>query len=137
MTFDQLVVSEGISAEIKTGSLQPPPAPFVHYRAWSVTLRYNGQRFLTDYFTPYFPPTAVDVLATVLFEAQSVNRAATFERWAIDCGYSTDSRWAYQTWAQIHGMIPKLKRFLGASYNKFVATLNPPPILHQGSPEKT
>lgn len=137
MTFDQLVVSEGISAEIKEGSLQPPPAPFVHYRSWSVTLRYNGHRFLTDYFTPYYPPTAVDVLATLLAEADSVIRADTFERWAIDCGYSTDSRWAHQTWAQIHGMIPKLKRFLGSSFTRFKMALSPPPVMRFGAPEKT
>ena len=57
-------------------------------------------------------PTALDVLSCLAMESSGVG-GRTFEDWAPEYGYDTDSRQAERTWLTCIKHAKKLKNFLG------------------------
>ena len=84
-----------------------------HYK---VTLR-KGNRQLTTYFSQGYAinhePTAEDVLDCLASDSSSVDNARSFEDWAGDYGYDTDSRKAEKIYNACRKQADKLKTFLG------------------------
>jgi hypothetical protein len=59
------------------------------------------------------PPTADEVLDCLASDAASVDNASSFEDWASDFGYDTDSRKALRTYKTCERQAAKLKALLG------------------------
>ena len=60
------------------------------------------------------PPTLADVLDCLASDASGVENAKSFEDWASEYGYDTDSRKAEKTYRIIEKQAQELKSFLGA-----------------------
>lgn len=60
-------------------------------------------------------PTLADVLDCLASDASGHDNANSFEDWASDYGYDTDSRKAEKTWRAIQRSSEQLKRTLGES----------------------
>jgi hypothetical protein len=61
-------------------------------------------------------PTAADVLSCLCSDARAADDS--FEDWARDLGYDTDSREAEATYKACCAIAPKLTRFLGEHYEE-------------------
>jgi hypothetical protein len=84
-----------------------------HFR---VTLKMKGKQ-LTTYFSQGYgisgEPQAADVLDCLASDAAGFENARSFEEWASEYGYDTDSRKAEKTYKVIEKQADKLKNFLG------------------------
>lgn len=81
---------------------------------WTVTLRYQGRKLTTDYWTGSAitsDPTAADVFSSLMSDA--VAGALSFQDFCLDLGYDEDSRSAYATWEACKRTERDLRRFLG------------------------
>jgi len=65
-------------------------------------------------------PKAHDVLDSLLIDAE-MGEYDSFEQWASDFGYDTDSRKAEQTYRQCRELAPQLHEFLGELHEEFRA----------------
>ena len=66
------------------------------------------------------PPTLVNVLDCLASDASGIDNARTFEDWANDYGYDTDSRKAEATYRTICAQAQELKRLLGDAYGQLL-----------------
>jgi hypothetical protein len=96
-----------------------------HY-AYEVTL--HNQRLDTSMTTPYMTgtgwkerPTVADVLPDLLSEARTYDDAGSFEQWATELSYDTDSRSAEESYRQAGGQADVLRLFLGEDYDRLKA----------------
>jgi hypothetical protein len=89
------------------------PAGSTH---WKCRLRRGDKRF-TVYFSmgPAHSrePEVADVLDCLASDASGIENAKTFEDWAGEYGYDTDSRRAERTYRICVKQAEKLKQFLG------------------------
>ena len=120
------IEQDGITAE---ATMTDPPA-WAESAGWdraanwySVTLRY-GRRQMTVPFgmgsALTDEPGADDVLNCLTSDAASYENARSFEEWAGDYGYDTDSRRAEQTYRQVEAQTAKLRKFLGDQYDAYL-----------------
>lgn len=84
---------------------------------WRVVLQRPGKR-MTVYFSMGSghhgkQPEAGDVLDCLASDASSVENAQSFEDWAGDYGYDTDSRKAHKTYTVCKRKAERLRKFLG------------------------
>ena len=84
---------------------------------WKVVLRRPGRQ-LTTYFSMGYghngnEPKAADVIDCLASDAAGFENARSFEDWAGDYGYDTDSRKAEKIYKVIERQAAQLKRFLG------------------------
>ena len=87
--------------------------------AWSVTLAGDGAP--RSIRVPYRmgtahdgqPPTLDDVLDDLVSEAAAYESAASFEEWASECGYDTDSRRAARLYRAVDRQSDRLRALLG------------------------
>ncbi|MFA5377545.1 MAG: hypothetical protein WC455_17470 [Dehalococcoidia bacterium] len=84
-----------------------------HYK---VTLRCKGRQ-LTTYFSQGYgikeDPTAAGVIDCLASDAVGVENARSFEDWASEYGYATDSRRAERLFKICEMQAKKLRSFLG------------------------
>lgn len=84
-----------------------------HYK---VTLKYNVYQ-LTTYFSQGYgidrEPNAEDVLNCLASDSLGVDNARSFEEWAVEYGYDTDSRKAEKIYKTCEKQAKKLESFLG------------------------
>lgn len=66
-------------------------------------------------FTPT-APTLAEVLDCLASDAATVENARTFEEWASELGYDTDSREAYKTYKVTKRQTEKLRALLGPEW---------------------
>ena len=109
---DQIIVSE--SQRTATNPNMDDGAEMDH---WRVTLRRPGKR-LTIYFSmgrghDGKRPTAADVLDCMASDSSTIENAQSFEDWASELGYDTDSRKAHRTYGVCKRQSERLKKFLG------------------------
>lgn len=93
-----------------------------HYRC-TLRRKVDGKtRTLTVYYSlgrAYTePPTAEDVLDNLGCEALGYDVAGSFEEWAPEYGYGTDSRKAERTYRAVERESRKLRAFLGEEVYK-------------------
>lgn len=90
---------------------------------YRVTLAYDGRTMtvpfgmgsaLTD------DPGADDVLNCLASDASGYENARSFEEWAGEYGYDTDSRKAERTYQQVKEQTEQLRRFLGDQFDAYV-----------------
>lgn len=84
---------------------------------WKCLLARPGKR-MTVYFSMGYghngkPPEAAGVLDCLSSDAFSIENAQSFEDWAADYGYDTDSRSAEKTFKTCEHQAKRLRSFLG------------------------
>lgn len=87
---------------------------------WRVTLTHPEQGHFTLYFSQgaalVNPPTVDAVLECLLLDATSVENTRTFEEWAAEYGYDSDSRRAHRIWLATWRQTRLLRAWLGDLY---------------------
>lgn len=88
---------------------------------WRCTLRYKG-RSMTVTFSKGeghhgAEPTIDEVLECLVEDARSWERSTSFEEWAGEYGYNTDSRKAERTYRAVKREAEGLRRLLGTEYD--------------------
>jgi hypothetical protein len=94
------------------------------HNVWSATLRTDGRQFTVTYRTGLGikgTPTAEDILSAVLSDAGTAVYTDSFEDWADNLGYDTDSRKAERIYRTVIRQTASLKRLLGDRYSEFLA----------------
>jgi hypothetical protein len=72
-------------------------------------------------YTRPTPPTLADVLGCLCADASGYDNARTFEEWAGDYGYDTDSRKAESTYRVVAEQAKQLRHLLGDDYARCLA----------------
>jgi hypothetical protein len=115
----RLVGECDIRADVAVGAQNPD---WSHpHNSWKVTLRMNGRRMTVPFFTGLTgEPTACDVLECLASDAASYDNTNSFEDWAGEFGFDTDSRKAERIYNQTATQTRKLRRFLADQYDELV-----------------
>lgn len=85
-------------------------------RHWKCTLRVGSESMIVPFSQGSAfkdPPTLADVLDCLASDASGVENAESFEEWASDLGYDTDSRKAERTYNAIERQAEGLRRLFG------------------------
>lgn len=85
---------------------------------WTVTLHNSGRYMTVPFFTgsAITDPTCADVLESLLSDAASVYYGPSFEDWADELGWDTDSRRVERTYRQIIANTDRLRVLLGDAF---------------------
>ena len=92
---------------------------------WTVTLTCNSQTVESPYNMGSAhdkPPSAQDVIWALALDAQAGTN--TFEEFAGDFGYDTDSRSAFATWEQCRDIELRLRRMFGEKFDALLEWSN-------------
>lgn len=87
--------------------------------SWSITLAFQGRTMETKFHTGLGivgEPTIGDLLSSLALDASSVIDGQSFEEWAGDFGYDTDSRKAERTYRACKAQAEKLEGLLGEDF---------------------
>lgn len=87
--------------------------------SWSITLTFQGRTMETKFHTGLGivgEPTIGDLLSSLALDASSVIDGQSFEDWAGDFGYDTDSRKAERTYNACKAGAEKLEELLGEDF---------------------
>lgn len=89
---------------------------------WTIELRYQRRRMTVDFWTGQAlgEPTTSDVLSCLASDAAGYENTRSFNEWASDYGYDTDSRKTEQVFNQVRKQSEKLKKLLGDDYSSIV-----------------
>ena len=124
MTLKQFIRRNRITAQTEWADDNPNmggdmPSGSTHWKVKLIRRSENGRRQLTVPFSmgPAHSkePTAEDVLECLASDSASIESAGSFEDWAADLGYDTDSRKAERTFKVCEKRAEKLRAFLGNS----------------------
>jgi hypothetical protein len=122
----KLVDQLGIKASVTYGNNAPDNGDDWRHTAqpWTVKLTFKDgdqRRALT---VPFWTgsgwtrePDAADVLSSLVSDASSVENARSFEEWASDLGFDTDSRKAFATFQECERSAKRVRRFLGDHFD--------------------
>lgn len=105
---------DGYTATAKPG---PPNEEWnTPNNGWRVTLKNKrGQKMTVPFYMGiglHGAPTAAEVLESLVSDALGYRNARSFEEWAGDYGYDTDSRAAYRTFEACRRISERLDKFL-------------------------
>lgn len=122
MTLNEFIAKWGIKLkEIEPVDENPnmdTSAPMYHYR---MTLSMGGRELSTFLSTGTGwerEPNAYDLLECLISDASGWDQSRSFEEWAEDYGYDTDSRKAERIYKTIGTEAMRLKEFLGEAYSE-------------------
>lgn len=122
-TLRAVCESLGIRATSTYGARKGPASDWQRgATGYTVTLRRGRQRLTVDFWmgsAHTSEPTAADVLACLVSDASGAEQA--FESWAGDLGYETDSREAERIYRACRAMAPRVRRFLGDTFDRVAA----------------
>ena len=123
MNVKQFCNKHKIKARADWADSNPHMADSQNMDHFKVTLRYAGRQ-MTLYFSQGYgisgEPTAADVLNCLASDSSSVENARSFEDWASDLGYDTDSRKAEKIFKVCEKQAERLKKFLGEDLYKIL-----------------
>jgi hypothetical protein len=86
---------------------------------WTIELRYQKRRMTVPFWNRQDKePTIADALHCVASDAMGYEGSRSFEDWAGDYGYDTDSRAAEATYEQVKAQTRALRRLLGQDYGE-------------------
>ena len=123
MNVKQFCDKHKIKARAEWADANPNMADSQNMNHFKVTLRYSGRQ-MTLYFSQGYgisgEPTAADVLNCLASDSSSVENARSFEDWASDLGYDTDSRKAEKIFKVCEKQAERLKKFLGEDLYKIL-----------------
>ncbi len=110
-----------VRADVHYEDTRRDPDGWEHH-LYTVTLRYQGRKMTTEFRTGIGwteEPTASDVLESLLSDAAGIDILAdggSFEDWAGDYGYDSDSRKAEEIYHAVVKQTKKLHTLLGSDY---------------------
>jgi hypothetical protein len=90
---------------------------------WLVRIEYDGRTMDVPYsMGPAHSgePDLLDVLDALASDASSYDNAGSFEDWADEYGYDTDSRKAERTYRAVESQTRHLRHLLGGQYDAIV-----------------
>ena len=117
MTIQEFAVSNHITLTAERTSENPNMDDSRNMDHWKVTLR-CGRRQMTLVFSMGYghggkSPEVEDVLSCLSSDSASIENARSFEEWADELGYDTDSRKAEKTYNVCKRQAEKLLKLLG------------------------
>lgn len=118
--LERLCDRENVSIEAEYGAVEVPEGWHSGTHPYRVTLKYQRRQLTTSFFmgpANEEEPTAASVLHCLIGDVSAGE--LSFEEFCSDLGYEEDSRKAERIWKACAAMAPKVKRFLGASFEKF------------------
>lgn len=121
--LEALCEEHEIEIEYHYGAHSPPvDTGWKPAHSWNVTLIHEGEHLVTDFFggALVMGPTAAGVLYCLLSDTASVDNARSFEEWANDLGYDTDSRKAEALFRSCEEQAVEVHDFLGDLFDEFV-----------------
>lgn len=124
VTIAQFVKDNRISMTAEWADRNPHMDDSANMDHWKVTLRRgesgkSKKRYaMTTYFSQGYghngkEPKVTSVLDCLASDSSSIENARSFEDWANDFGYDTDSRKAEKTFKTCEHQAKRLKNFLG------------------------
>ena len=127
ITLEQFIAEQQLEMSVIPVKRNPhtgEPMP----RNFECTIEFEGRGYhepLTVYFSQGSahkkPPTLADVLDCLASDASGVDNARSFEDWASEYGYDTDSRKAERTYHICEKQAQDLKALLGRdAYNQLL-----------------
>jgi len=108
----------GLTLKCQYGAVEPKDEWQRTAHGYRCTLRYQRRQLTVPFWmgkAHTSEPTTADVLACLCSDASAAD--ASFESWAADMGYDTDSRKAESIYRACCAIAPRLRRFLGDSYD--------------------
>lgn len=120
--LEALCEKHGIEIEYHYGANSPPPdSDWKPASSWSVTLTHKGESLVTDFFggALVMDPMTAGVLHCLISDTTSVDNARSFEEWANNFGYDTDSRKAEAIFRSCGEMAVEVHEFLGDLFDEF------------------
>lgn len=121
-SLSALCSSKKVRAIVAYGTTQPIPEDFQDSNPWTVTITYQRRRMTVPFFTGSAiskEPTAADVLSCLLSDASCHDNARSFEDFASDLGYDSDSRKAERIYKACGSISKRLHRLLGDDFEEF------------------
>lgn len=117
MNTKQFVNRHGITATVDYADSNPNNPDWTDANHFKVTLYNNLGKQLTTPFSQGYgisgKPEAADVLDSLASDAASIEQDESFEDWASNLGYDTDSRKALRIYRACEREAKKLRQFLG------------------------
>lgn len=117
-----------IRTTIHCGTDKPCPwASRDPYIGYTVTLRYQGRQFTTPFWTgsAHAWPSTSDVVNCLISDCSMLasygDNPPSFEEWAADYGYDSDSRSAEKTYRDVIAQGERVRRLLGDDYEVICA----------------
>jgi hypothetical protein len=121
MTMKQFINKNKIRITSESSDRNPNMDHSGNMNHFKVTLR-HGRKSMSLYFSQGYgisgEPTAEGVLSCLASDSSSIENANSFEDWAGEFGYDTDSRTAEKTFKTCQKQAEKLKNFLGEDLYK-------------------
>jgi hypothetical protein len=122
--LSRFVAKHGVTIRSEWADANPNMDSDQQMNHYKVTLRAKGRQ-LTTYFSMGLglsgEPKVGNVLDCLASDSASIENARSFEDWAGDLGYDTDSRKAEKTFKACERQAAKLKQFLGEdAYNELL-----------------
>ena len=127
ITLDQFITEQQLVMSVRPIKRNPHMQEQMP-RNFNCTIEFEGRGYhepLTVYFSQGSahkkPPTLAEVLDCLASDASGVDNAQSFEAWASEYGYDTDSRKAEKTYNICVQQAQELKALLGQdAYNQLL-----------------
>lgn len=120
ITLEQFIAEQQLVMSVVAVKQNPHMADSPMPRNFECTISFVGRGYhepLTVYFSQGSahenPPTLAEVLDCLASDASGIENARSFEEWASEYGYDTDSRKAERTYKICEKQARDLERFLG------------------------
>ena len=128
ITLDQFITEQQLVMSVRSVKRNPHMQGEQMPRNFECTIEFEDRGYhepLTVYFSQGSahkkPPTLADVLDCLASDASGVDNAQSFEAWASEYGYDTDSRKAEATYRACEKQAQELKALLGQdAYNQLL-----------------
>lgn len=116
-TIKSFINANRVRMSVEWADSNPNMTDWKDANHFKVRLR-MGRKSLTTYFSQGYgingEPAVDDVLDCLASDASGVENARSFEEWASEYGYDTDSRKAEKTFKTIEKQAEKLRNLLGS-----------------------
>jgi len=120
MTMKQFVKQMMMTIKSERVSVNPNAEDNFQGLHYKVTLK-RPKCQMTIYFSMgyglNYNPTIGMVLSCLISDSISYDNADTFEEWASEYGFDTDSRNAHKTYKTVEKQTERFKKFMGESYD--------------------
>lgn len=118
LTLAQFIAAAGLKMSVESAYSNPSMDDSSNMDHWKCVLRI-GRRQMTVPFSQGYghngrEPELSNVLSCLASDSASIENARSFEEWASDFGYDTDSRKAERTFHVCERQAGRLKAFLGS-----------------------
>ena len=123
-TLKQFVKENDVTMDVEYSDYNKNDPEWMDANHYKVTLKHNKKRF-TTYFSQGYgikgEPKPEDVLNCLASDSASIENARSFEEWAGEFGYDTDSRKSEKIYKVCQKQAEKIKALFGDDlYNELL-----------------